>query len=176
MNTTVASAALVSTGRVSSPRNQPQHAQHAARAARRAGEAPSVGLTEALRALGFETGRLKTGTPARVDRTTVDFSRTAPQPGDDEPGWFTFDEALHLPRPQLPCHLTHTTAATHALIRAHLHETPTYGGWADAKGPRYCPSIEDKVVRFADRERHQVFLEPEGATTPELYVQARRPP
>lgn len=88
--------------------------------------------------------------------------------------WFSFDPAVHVPRPQLDCHLTHTTAATHALLRAHLKETPVYGGWVDAKGPRYCPSIEDKVVRFAEKESHQIFLEPEGRTTPELYVQVCR--
>ena len=137
----------------------------------RAGEAPSAGLTEALAGLGFETGRLKTGTPARVDSRTVDFSGLEPQPGDDDDRWFSFDPAAHVRRPQMACHLTHTTAATHALIRDNLHETPVYGGWVDSKGPRYCPSIEDKIVRFADKESHQIFLEPEGRTTPELYVQ-----
>jgi len=149
----------------------------------RAGEAPAVGLTEALVALGMEAGRLKTGTPARVDAGTVDFSKTEPQPGDGEPGappgtpgggrWFSFDPAAHVLRPQVPCHLTRTTDATHALIRAHLSESPTYGGWAGemGPGPRYCPSIEDKIVRFPDRASHQVFLEPEGASTRELYVQ-----
>jgi len=137
----------------------------------RAGEAPSTGLTEALAALGFETDRLKTGTPARVDRRTVDFRGLEAQPGDEDDRWFSFDPAAHVPRPQLACHLTRTTAATHALIRANLGETPVYGGWVTGKGPRYCPSIEDKVVRFASKESHQVFLEPEGRTTPELYVQ-----
>lgn len=85
--------------------------------------------------------------------------------------WFSFDASVHVPQPQLPCHLTRTTAATHELIRANLSETPVYGGWVDAKGPRYCPSIEDKIVRFKDKESHQIFLEPEGRTTPELYVQ-----
>jgi tRNA uridine 5-carboxymethylaminomethyl modification enzyme len=139
----------------------------------RAGEAPAVGLTESLVGLGMEAGRLKTGTPARVDAGTVDFSRTEPQPGDPHPRWFSFDPATHIPRPQVPCHLTRTTAATHALIREHLGESPTYGGWAGemGPGPRYCPSIEDKVVRFPARESHQIFLEPEGASTRELYVQ-----
>lgn len=137
----------------------------------RAGEAPSVGLTEQLQELGFSTDRLKTGTPARVDRRTVDFSQMQEQPGDEAVGWFSFDPAAHVERPQLSCYLTHTNAATHDLIRDNLHETPTYGGWADSKGPRYCPSIEDKIVRFADRERHQIFIEPEGRTTPELYIQ-----
>lgn len=142
----------------------------------RAGEAPAHGLTEALASLGFETGRLKTGTPARVDARTVDFSTLEPQHGDASPGFFCADRARRLlaaslaPEP-VPCHLTRTTRATHDLIRANLEESPVYGGWVDAKGPRYCPSIEDKIVRFADKESHQIFLEPEGADSPELYVQ-----
>uniref|UniRef100_A0A061RLW0 tRNA uridine 5-carboxymethylaminomethyl modification enzyme n=1 Tax=Tetraselmis sp. GSL018 TaxID=582737 RepID=A0A061RLW0_9CHLO len=132
----------------------------------RAGEAPSVGLE-----FGFETSRLKTGTPARVDRRTVDFSKLEPQPGDEMVRWFSFDPEVHVPREQVPCHLTHTTASTHKLIEDNLHETPTYGGWVSGKGPRYCPSIEDKIVRFRDKDSHQVFLEPEGLSTPELYVQ-----
>ena len=117
----------------------------------------------ALQALGFESDRLKTGTPARVDRRTIDFSVLEEQPGEEELRWFSHDPALHVPREQMACHLTRTTAATHALIRANLHETPTYGGWVEARGPRYCPSIEDKIVRFADKDSHQIFLEPEGA-------------
>ncbi|XP_074276722.1 uncharacterized protein LOC141600390 [Silene latifolia] len=140
-------------------------------AAGRAGEAASHGLTENLQALGFETDRLKTGTPARVDIRTVDFSKLEPQPGDEEVGWFTFDPEFHVEREQMCCYLTRTTKSTHDLIRENLHETPTYGGWVEAKGPRYCPSIEDKVVRFQDKESHQIFLEPEGRTVPELYVQ-----
>ncbi|KXZ56465.1 hypothetical protein GPECTOR_1g416 [Gonium pectorale] len=137
----------------------------------RAGEAASVGLTEALQALGFETDRLKTGTPARIDARTVDFSVLEPQPGDDEERWFSFDPEVHVPREQMSCYLTRTTADTHKLIRDNLHETPIYGGWVDSKGPRYCPSIEDKIVRFADKDSHQIFLEPEGRNTPEMYVQ-----
>ncbi|KAK9827919.1 hypothetical protein WJX74_009203 [Apatococcus lobatus] len=137
----------------------------------RSGEAPSTGLTEALLDLGFTTDRLKTGTPARVDARTVDTSQLEAQPGDEDVRWFSFDAEEHVERPQLDCHLTRTTAATHQLIRDNLHETPVYGGWVDAMGPRYCPSIEDKVVRFADKPSHQVFLEPEGRSTPELYVQ-----
>jgi tRNA uridine 5-carboxymethylaminomethyl modification enzyme len=143
----------------------------ASMAAGRAGEAPSEGLTEHLQTLGFEIDRLKTGTPARVDRRTVDFSHLEAQPGDEDDRWFSFDERVHVARPQMCCHLTRTTAATHQLIRDNLGETPVYGGWVTGKGPRYCPSIEDKVVRFADKESHQIFLEPEGRTTPELYVQ-----
>ncbi|GLI68765.1 hypothetical protein VaNZ11_013256 [Volvox africanus] len=137
----------------------------------RAGEAASVGLTEALQALGFETDRLKTGTPARIDSRTVDFSILEPQPGEAEDRWFSFDPEVHLARPQMSCYLTRTTAETHRLIRENLKETPIYGGWVDSKGPRYCPSIEDKIVRFADKESHQIFLEPEGRSTPEMYVQ-----
>ncbi|KAI7843457.1 hypothetical protein COHA_002934 [Chlorella ohadii] len=140
-------------------------------AAGRAGEAPSTGLTERLVELGFETDRLKTGTPARVDKRTVDFSGLEAQPGDDEVRWFSFDPAVQRPREQLSCYLTHTTPETHRILRENLHETPVYGGWVDAKGPRYCPSIEDKIVRFADKDSHQIFLEPEGRSTPELYVQ-----
>ncbi|KAG2499107.1 hypothetical protein HYH03_002692 [Edaphochlamys debaryana] len=137
----------------------------------RAGEAASVGLTEALQGLGFETDRLKTGTPARIDSRTVDFSRLETQPGDDEERWFSFDPEVHVPREQMSCYLTRTTSETHRLIKENLKETPIYGGWVDSKGPRYCPSIEDKIVRFADKESHQIFLEPEGRTTPEMYVQ-----
>ncbi|KAM1263155.1 hypothetical protein PS2_027965 [Malus domestica] len=132
----------------------------------RAGESASLGLTENLQRLGFETDQLKTGTPARVDRRTVDFSGLEPQHGDEEVGWFSFDLDVHIEREQMCCYLTRTTKSTHQLIKDNLHETPTYGGWVEAKGPRYCPSIEDK-----DKESHQIFLEPEGRDVPELYVQ-----
>ncbi|XP_061346846.1 uncharacterized protein LOC133292455 [Gastrolobium bilobum] len=137
----------------------------------RAGESASHGLTENLQRLGFETDRLKTGTPARVDIRTVNFSGLEPQHGDEEVGWFSFDPDVHVEREQMCCYLTRTTNSTHQIIRENLHETPTYGGWVEAKGPRYCPSIEDKIVKFQDRESHQVFLEPEGRDVPELYVQ-----
>lgn len=137
----------------------------------RAGESASQGLTEHLHSLGFETERLKTGTPARVDIRTVNVSQLEHQPGDEEVRWFSFDTEVHKEREQICCYLTRTTAATHQLINDNLHETPTYGGWVEAKGPRYCPSIEDKIVRFKDKESHQIFLEPEGRTIPELYVQ-----
>ncbi|KAK9817642.1 hypothetical protein WJX72_000050 [[Myrmecia] bisecta] len=137
----------------------------------RAGEAPSTGLTEALLKLGFETDRLKTGTPARVDSRTVNFSGLEPQPGDPDVRWFSFDSSAHVERPQMMCYLTRTTPDTHAMIEANLHESPVYGGWVDSRGPRYCPSIEDKIVRFKDKTSHQVFLEPESRSTPELYVQ-----
>ena len=137
----------------------------------RAGEFAAVGLTETLNRLGFETGRLKTGTPARVDRRTINFAILEPQPSDTEPRWFSFDPTAWIERETMPCHLTRTTAETHRIIQENLHLSPVYGGWVDAKGPRYCPSIEDKIVRFADKESHQIFLEPEGRDIPEIYVQ-----
>jgi tRNA uridine 5-carboxymethylaminomethyl modification enzyme len=140
-------------------------------AAGRAGEFAATGLTDTLNRLGFETGRLKTGTPARVDRRSINFDALEPQPGDQDVRWFSFHPDLWVEREQMPCHLTRTTAATHQLIRDNLHLSPIYGGWVDSKGPRYCPSIEDKIVRFADKDSHQIFLEPEGRTSPEIYVQ-----
>jgi tRNA uridine 5-carboxymethylaminomethyl modification enzyme len=137
----------------------------------RAGEFAATGLTETLNQLGFETGRLKTGTPARVDRRSINFDVLEPQPGDEDVRWFSFDPEAWVEREQMPCHLTRTTAATHQLIRDNLHLSPIYGGWVESKGPRYCPSIEDKIVRFADKESHQIFLEPEGRDIPEIYVQ-----
>ena len=140
-------------------------------AAGRAGEFAAEGLTQTLNRLGFETGRLKTGTPARVDKRSVDYSKMSPQPGDEEVRWFSFDPDVWVEREQIPCHITRTTAETHRLIRENLHLSPVYGGWVEAKGPRYCPSIEDKIVRFADKESHQIFIEPEGRDIPELYIQ-----
>ncbi len=140
-------------------------------AAGRAGEFAAVGLTETLNRLGFETGRLKTGTPARVDKRSVDYTKMEPQPGDEEVRWFSFDPQVWVEREQMNCYLTRTTTETHRLIRENLHLSPVYGGWVDAKGPRYCPSIEDKIVRFADKESHQIFIEPEGRDIPELYIQ-----
>ena len=140
-------------------------------AAGRAGEFAAIGLTETLNQLGFETGRLKTGTPARVDKRSLDYTKLEPQPGDAQVRWFSFDPQVWVEREQMPCYLTRTTIATHQLIRDNLHLSPVYGGWVDAKGPRYCPSIEDKIVRFADKESHQIFIEPEGRDIPELYIQ-----
>ncbi|BAY69188.1 glucose inhibited division protein A [Trichormus variabilis NIES-23] len=137
----------------------------------RAGEFAAEGLTETLNRLGFETGRLKTGTPARVDKRSVDYSKMQLQPGDAEVRWFSFDPDVWVEREQLPCHMTRTTPETHRLIRENLHLSPVYGGWVEAKGPRYCPSIEDKIVRFVDKESHQIFIEPEGRDIPELYIQ-----
>lgn len=137
----------------------------------RAGEFPAEGLSDTLRRLGFETGRLKTGTPARVDRRSVDYARMEVQPPDDEVRWFSFDPRNRIEREQLNCYLTRTTERTHQLIRENLHLSPMYSGDIDATGPRYCPSIEDKVVRFADKSSHQIFIEPEGRDSPELYIQ-----
>ncbi|MGK7932051.1 MAG: tRNA uridine-5-carboxymethylaminomethyl(34) synthesis enzyme MnmG [Microcystaceae cyanobacterium] len=137
----------------------------------RAGEFAAVGLTETLNDLGFETGRLKTGTPARVDKRSVDYSRLEPQPPDEEVRWFSIDPDVWVEREQMNCYLTRTTVNTHQLIRDNLHLSPIYGGFIDSKGPRYCPSIEDKIVRFADKESHQIFIEPEGREIPELYIQ-----
>ncbi|MGB3494805.1 MAG: tRNA uridine-5-carboxymethylaminomethyl(34) synthesis enzyme MnmG [Elainellaceae cyanobacterium] len=137
----------------------------------RAGEFAAVGLTDTLNRLGFETGRLKTGTPARVDKRTVDYSKLEPQPPDEEVRWFSFDPEVWVEREQMNCYLTRTTPETHKIIRDNLHLSPVYGGWVDSKGPRYCPSIEDKIVRFADKESHQIFIEPEGRDIPELYIQ-----
>lgn len=137
----------------------------------RAGEFAAEGLTETLNRLGFETGRLKTGTPARVDKRSVDYSKMTIQPGDEKVRWFSFDPEVWVEREQIPCYITRTTPETHRLIRENLHLSPVYGGWVEAKGPRYCPSIEDKIVRFADKESHQIFIEPEGREIPELYIQ-----
>ncbi len=140
-------------------------------AAGRSGEFAVTGLTETLNQLGFETGRLKTGTPARVDKRSVDYSKMTPQPPDEEIRWFSFDPTAWVEREQMNCYLTRTTVETHKIIRDNLHLSPVYGGWVDAKGPRYCPSIEDKIVRFADKASHQIFIEPEGRDIPELYIQ-----
>ncbi|MEH2331308.1 tRNA uridine-5-carboxymethylaminomethyl(34) synthesis enzyme MnmG [Nostoc sp.] len=137
----------------------------------RAGEFAAEGLTQTLNRLGFETGRLKTGTPARVDKRSVDYSKMLIQPGDEDVRWFSFDPDVWVEREQMPCYITRTTAETHRLIQENLHLSPVYGGWVEAKGPRYCPSIEDKIVRFADKESHQIFIEPEGRDIPELYIQ-----
>jgi len=144
---------------------------HQSMPAGRAGEQPAEGLTEALEALGFQMGRLKTGTPARVDRRSIALGQLEEQPSDAEGRFFSFDPAAWVESEPMSCHITRTTAATHQLIRDNLHLTPIYGGVIDSKGPRYCPSIEDKIVRFADKESHQIFLEPEGRDTPEIYVQ-----
>ena len=137
----------------------------------RAGEPAAIGMSDTLNRLGFETGRLKTGTPARVDKRSVDYSKLEEQPGDEDVRWFSFDPEAWQAREQIPCYMTRTTAKTHQIVRDNLELSPVYGGWVDSKGPRYCPSIEDKIVRFADKESHQIFIEPEGRDYPELYIQ-----
>jgi tRNA uridine 5-carboxymethylaminomethyl modification enzyme len=134
----------------------------------RAGEASAEHLSDCMRDLGFEVGRLKTGTPPRLDGATIDFSVMVPQQGDDPPPPFSY-RTDRIENRQLPCHLTHTNRATHELIRHNLDRSPLYSGIIESVGPRYCPSIEDKVVRFADKERHQVFIEPEGLDSREFY-------
>jgi tRNA uridine 5-carboxymethylaminomethyl modification enzyme len=163
----------------------------------RAGDKAAFGISESLRRLGLELGRMKTGTPPRLLRSSIDFSKTEPQPGDEPVPYFSHwkDELFHVehsivrfpasyscsgPYPpgsilaqlggQMQCHITYTTAATAEIIRANLHRSPLYSGAIKGVGPRYCPSIEDKIVKFADKERHQIFLEPEGISTDEIYV------
>jgi tRNA uridine 5-carboxymethylaminomethyl modification enzyme len=134
----------------------------------RVGEKPSVALAESIRALGLSMGRLKTGTPARLDGTTIDWASLTPQPGDNPPVPFSYmTEKVQVP--QITCYITHTTDKTHAIIRQNIHRSPMYSGQIKSSGPRYCPSIEDKITRFADRERHQVFLEPEGLDDSTVY-------
>ena len=134
----------------------------------RAGEAPATGLSMTLERAGFALGRLKTGTPARLDGTTIDWSAVEMQPGDTPPEPFsTFTDRIMTP--QIQCGITRTTAATHAVIRANVHRSPMYSGQIKSRGPRYCPSIEDKIVRFGDRDGHQIFLEPEGLDNPTVY-------
>lgn len=135
----------------------------------RAGEPPSRTLAESLKAFGFTWGRLKTGTPPRLDRRSIDFSRFQLDPGDDPPVPFSF-LTDRLEREQIACHILHTTGETHALVRQHIDRSPLYNGQIAGIGPRYCPSFEDKVMRFPDKERHQIFLEPEGVDVDEIYV------
>ncbi|MBK1671048.1 tRNA uridine-5-carboxymethylaminomethyl(34) synthesis enzyme MnmG [Rhodovibrio sodomensis] len=134
----------------------------------RVGEEPAVGLAATLDRAGFRLGRLKTGTPPRLDGRTIDWAATKAQPGDDPPEPFSALTA-RIETPQVPCHITTTTPAGHALIRDNLHRAPMYSGQIDSTGPRYCPSIEDKVVRFADKDGHQIFLEPEGLDDQTVY-------
>lgn len=134
----------------------------------RAGEVSAEHLSDCMRDLGFEVGRLKTGTPPRLDKDTIDFSVMVPQPGDDPPPPFSY-RTERITTPQVLCHLTYTNQQTHEIIRSNLDRSPLYSGVIDSVGPRYCPSIEDKVVRFAEKERHQVFVEPEGLDSKEFY-------
>ena len=134
----------------------------------RIGEAPALGLSSTLAALGLRLGRLKTGTPPRLDGRTIDWAALELQPGDDPPIPFSTLTA-RIETPQVPCHITYTSPATHEIIRSNLHRSPLYSGQIEGTGPRYCPSVEDKVVSFAARERHQVFLEPEGLDDDTVY-------
>jgi tRNA uridine 5-carboxymethylaminomethyl modification enzyme len=152
----------------------------------RAGEAAAMGLSGSLKELGLELGRLKTGTPPRLLRRSIDFSKTAIQPGDEPVPYFTYwkDDLFHVEQSgkyppgsilaqingQLPCYVTYTTDATAEIIRANIHKSPMYSGVIESVGPRYCPSIEDKIVKFPEKERQQIFLEPEGIATDEIYV------
>lgn len=163
----------------------------------RAGDVAAMNLSSSLKELGLELGRLKTGTPPRLLRRTIDFSKTEPQPGDEPVPFFTFwtDDLFHVEQPrikplgsgrshglyppgsildringQLACFITFTTKLTAKIIRQNLHKSPLYSGLIEGVGPRYCPSIEDKIVKFPDKERHQIFLEPEGIETDEFYV------
>jgi tRNA uridine 5-carboxymethylaminomethyl modification enzyme len=134
----------------------------------RAGDQSAEALSGSLTACGFQLARFKTGTPCRLNGRTIDFSKCEPQPGDADPRPFSFATA-GITQPQLECHITYTNSAVHDLIRANLARAPMYSGQICSRGPRYCPSIEDKVVRFADKERHQIFLEPEGRHSLEYY-------
>jgi tRNA uridine 5-carboxymethylaminomethyl modification enzyme len=154
-------AAIMHTGEVKTPGG-------------RAGEGTTTGISGALNRLGFRVERFKTGTPCRLNGRTIDYTQCELQPGDDDPEPFSFltDDISRrrIAANQIPCWITHTNQAAHDLIRANLHRAPMYSGQIQSRGPRYCPSIEDKVVRFADKESHQLFLEPEGRNTHEVYV------
>jgi tRNA uridine 5-carboxymethylaminomethyl modification enzyme len=145
------------------------HTGEAKTAGGRAGEGTTSGISGALHRLGFEIDRFKTGTPPRLNARTIDFSQVEEQPGDDHPQPFSF-LTDQITAPQVACYITHTNEAVHDLIRRNLDRAPMYSGQINSRGPRYCPSIEDKVVRFADKSSHQLFLEPEGRQTEEVYV------
>ncbi len=132
---------------------------------------PANKLSDMLEKMGIELVRFKTGTPARINKNSIDFSKMEIQEGDKEPTAFSFEDEIKDEQEQLPCYLTYTTQQTHEIIRKNLHRSPLYGGEIKGTGPRYCPSIEDKVVRFADKERHQIFVEPIGRDTDEMYIQ-----
>src|SRR5690349_14373709 len=147
------------------------HVGTAQRPAGRAGEPPSKDLAESLKSFGFSWGRLKTGTPPRLHRRSIDFSRFDAQYGDDPPVPFSFlSRGERIGRSQIACHLVHTTERVHQLVRDHIDQSPLFNGQISGIGPRYCPSLEDKVMRFPHRERHQIFLEPEGLDVDEIYV------
>ena len=135
----------------------------------RAGDPPALCLAQSLRALHLPVGRLKTGTPPRIDKRSLDFSKMVVQPGDRPLPTFSYLKRESAPPRQVDCYITHTTERTHEIIRENLHHSPMYAGVIEGVGPRYCPSIEDKVVRFTDKSSHQIFVEPEGLTTTEMY-------
>ncbi len=132
---------------------------------------PSIKLSDKLKSLGINLIRFKTGTPARINKNSIDFSKMEIQNGDEDIEAFSFEDSIDKNIKQLPCYLTYTNSKTHEIIRENLHRSPLYAGKIEGTGPRYCPSIEDKVVRFSDKERHQVFIEPMGVDTDEMYVQ-----
>ena len=136
----------------------------------RLGEMPAIGLSDSLKKLGFVVKKLKTGTPARVDKRTIDYSKMTIQPGDDKLSFYSFKPDRPV-RPQVPCYLTRTNEETHRIIRENLDKSPMYQGLIEGVGPRYCPSIEDKVKRFASNPSHHIFIEPEGMNTYEVYIQ-----
>ena len=136
----------------------------------RMGDAAATGLTESLQSLGFVSARLKTGTPVRIDGRTIDFSALTPQPGDDQPAKFSFSDESRPVEQQLPCFLAYTDQTVHEILRTGFDKSPMYTGRIQGTGPRYCPSIEDKIVRFADKDRHQLFVEPMGRHTHEYYL------
>jgi len=136
----------------------------------RAGEPAAYSLSESLKKIGFELGRLKTGTPPRLNRRSIDFSKMDIQPGEEPIPFFSYRTPRTFHVEQVPCYITYTTEKTKEVIRANLHRSPMYSGQIKGVGPRYCPSIEDKIVKFAEKERHQIFLEPEGRATDEFYV------
>lgn len=135
----------------------------------RAGESPAKGITEQLVALGFETGRMKTGTPPRLDGRSLDYSKMEVQEGDQIPGKFSYTDTP-TPEKQLCCHITYTNQEVHDILRTGFDQSPMFAGRIKGLGPRYCPSIEDKIDRFAERDRHQLFVEPEGWETHEIYL------
>lgn len=145
------------------------HTGEAKTAGGRAGEGTTAGISKSLNDLGFQLERFKTGTPPRLNARTIDYSKCVIQPGDEEPQPFSFLTGK-IAEPQIPCYITYTTPEVHDLIRENLERAPMYSGQINSSGPRYCPSIEDKIVRFADKEQHQLFLEPEGRNTLEVYV------
>src|SRR5687767_14002405 len=136
----------------------------------RTAERAATGITEQLVSLGFESGRMKTGTPPRIDGRSLNYKKMEEQAGDENPGRFSYSNITQPLNKQLPCYITYTNEATHEILRTGFEKSPMFTGRIEGIGPRYCPSIEDKITRFAERERHQIFVEPEGWNTVEVYV------